>query len=120
MEDDIKDEEIINSARYLVAINYKTVGNIKYANDFYSTLAAEIDRKERKELTKYTWGLLLLPLIENRKTKIQNIENLFKLTKFYSVENPKDLFSSCYDFRLKRWFKEAKGYEIIRDNILFK
>jgi tetratricopeptide (TPR) repeat protein len=120
LADDTIDEEMKTNARYLAAISNKQGGNIKVANDFYSALAAEIDKKERKELTKYTWGLLLLPLIENRKTKVTNIENLYKLTMFYSVENPEDKFTNVYDFKNKMWLKESNGYDIIYENKLFR
>ena len=71
--------------RYLIAINYKILGNCEQSNEFYSTLGAEIDREERKELIKYTWGLVLAPLIEDRKLKIRNIEGLETLLHFYDI-----------------------------------
>lgn len=114
LEKEIQNPVLKNNLRYLVALNYKLIGNTYRSNEFYSELISELDLKERKDLIKYTWGLIMLPLIGNRKVKVKAIENLKLITDFYAVENPTDPISHAYDYKQEKWFKKDVGPDFIK------
>lgn len=67
----------------------------------YSNLIATISKFELKELVKYTWGMLLTPLINDRRVIIKHIESLKSMIDFYYVKNPEDFTPKIYDYSQK-------------------
>ena len=76
----------------------------------YSKLITIINKFELKELVKYTWGILLTPLINDRRVIVKHIESLKSMTDFYSVKNPEDITTRFYDYS-QQWFTNNRKTE---------
>ena len=88
----LTDISLSQSLKYLAAVNYKAIGNLKETNNFYCHLQYELDKIERKDLIKYTWGLLMVPLIKDRKKKMKHIDGLKTFIEFYDIKGEENLF----------------------------
>ena len=76
-------------------------------------------RNKRRDLTKYIWGLILLPIVPEKKDVINHIENVKDIFEFYAFEQPVDFISKLYYYRIKAWpelkFEKAVEYFQSRD-----
>ena len=75
---------------------------------------SSLEVKERKSLIKYTFGLIILPLITDRKLTITMIERLSTLINFYGIEQPIDNISHAYDYKHNIWYKREFAIEYIK------
>jgi len=90
------------------------MNNLFKANDFYSKIVSEIDIRERRDLIRYTWGLILIPLVEERETKLHLVESLEQVPNFYKIEQEPDVLQYYYDYKHIKWFDYEEGTNIIK------
>lgn len=83
---------------YLNALSSKKLGLTKKANLAYSSLNKLIHKAESKDLIKYTWGMLMTPLIHDRRVIYRNVNNLLSLMNYYHVKPSPDILSKFYVF----------------------
>ena len=57
-------DEIRKHLLYIIAVNYKSLGNASEAEKYYKILMPEILKSERKQLIMHTWGLIILVLVK--------------------------------------------------------
>jgi tetratricopeptide (TPR) repeat protein len=113
----IKDENFELNLRYIIAICYKMIGNTKLSNEYYSKLSAEIFAFESKDLVKYTWGLILLPLIEERTKKLEMMEDLKSIISYQCANWEKDELRHSYDYIQEKCFKLDDCIETIKKSL---
>lgn len=57
-------DELRQHLLYIIAVNYKSLGNVSEAEKHYKILLPEILKSERKQLIMHTWGLIILILVK--------------------------------------------------------
>ena len=91
-------------------------------------------RNKRRELTKYIWGLILLPIITDKMEVIKHIDNVKEIFEFYgfnqpeirkqrlcssSISQPEDMISRTYDFWSNSWnqLKIDESFNFLKSQI---
>jgi len=62
----------------------------------------------------------MVPLIKDRKAKINHIEGLKTFTEFYYIPEPEFKFSNIYNFHNQTWIKRDFGFSYLSENPFFK
>lgn len=78
-------------------------------------------RNKRRELTKYIWGLILLPIITDKKEVIKHIENVKEIFEFYGFQQPEDRVSRTYDYWSNSWnqLKIEESFSFLKSQFFF-
>ena len=78
----------------------------------YSQLFQIIRKYEHKVINRYTWGLLWVPMINDRRKITTMLENLQSIIDYICVQEPKDQISTTYSFETDKWIspEAAKLY----------
>ncbi|CAI2379008.1 unnamed protein product [Moneuplotes crassus] len=92
---------------YLAALNNRKLGYYSDANVVYNQLIKITKYEDGRYLIKYTMGLILVPLVEDRNKITGLIESLSELIDFYCIDEPQDYISVSYSYEAEKWlFKE--------------
>lgn len=73
----------IKSCIYLRSLAYKCLGRFQEAEKEYKSLRVTFKSQETRKLARCTFGLVLLPLLSNKKKIIDTITVIEELVKFY-------------------------------------
>lgn len=107
-------KQLLSHSYFLEALCCKKLGKYEESNRWYKMFMKLALRNRRRDLTKYIWGLILLPIVPEKKDVINHIENVKDIFEFYAFEQPIDLISKLYDYRTKTWpelkFEKAVDY----------
>eukprot|EP00347_Sterkiella_histriomuscorum_P021543 403333609 len=77
----------IDNMIYLKAMCYKNTKNFIKSQRDYNSLQLKFNQNNGKDLIKYIFGILLLPLQEDRKIQADYIENYYELANFYTKQD---------------------------------
>lgn len=105
---------------YLAALINKKLKKYEDATYAYSQLIKIIIRYENRILTKYTWGMLLIPLIKDRRKIISMLENLWSMMNYLTVREPKDVISTTYSYATDKWISAEAAEQYIHTRKFFK
>lgn len=99
----IKSHPLHSSCYYLYALCYKQLKDYKNSNKYYKKFLEIAIKNKRRELTKYIWGLVLLPILDEKKEIINFVDNVKDIVEFYGYKDDPHSINTFYDFRLKDW-----------------
>lgn len=99
----IKSHPLHCSCYYLYALCYKQLKDYKNSNKYYKKFLEIAIKNKRRELTKYIWGLVLLPILDEKKEIINFVDNVRDIVEFYGYKDDPHSINTFYDFRLKDW-----------------
>jgi len=72
-------------------------------NKYFKRFLQLSAKNKKRELTKYVWGLIIVPIIQDKKQVINFIDNVKEVVEFYAFEQEADQLSSCYDNYRQEW-----------------
>jgi tetratricopeptide (TPR) repeat protein len=98
-----KDNKLEANLIYFEALCYKLDGNFSKSNECYHKLAKILYIKEKALVVKYTIGLLLIPMLDDRMKVINFVENLRDIMDLYTVPQDPDQISKYYDYENNIW-----------------
>ncbi len=78
-------------------------------------------RNKRRELTKYIWGMILLPIMNDKQEVINHIENVKEIFEYYGFQQQVDLISKTYDFRMNEWNQQNQdeSFDFLKSQFFF-
>ena len=94
---------MLSNTYFIQALCYKQLKDYPSSNKYYKKFMKLALKNKRRELTKYIWGLVLLPIVQEKKEVINFIENVKDIVDFYGFKQPEDPISTHYDFKEKKW-----------------
>lgn len=103
---DEKDKVFDINVTFLNAMNYRKLLDFEKAAEHYLSfmkMTELVNKRDTHILRHATWGLLLLPLYDNRRKVFQIVKNLQMMIEFYSTKIKEDTISQYYHFPTKTW-----------------
>lgn len=103
---EVKDTIMEINLLYLAALINKRLKKYEDATYAYSELNKIITRYENKILRNYTWGMLLIPILKDRRKIVTMIENLQSVINYIAITDPIDMISSMYNYETGKWVSQ--------------
>lgn len=119
----INDEFMKISIVFLQAMNYRKLAKYQEATERYlnfMNLTEQYRKSSTGKLKLSTWGLLMVPLIEDRRKITKFIENLKSMMDFYTIREPAENFDLVYNFRRHKWYSCEEGLKFIHKYKFFR
>ena len=122
MKLDIDDKDIVQNLIFLQALNYKQLRMYEQASERYFKFL-EITEQYKKyvepQLKQWVWGLIALPMIDDRKKLCTLVEGFQNLLHYFSVENPKELSNNLYNYIKNEWNYSKDALKFIKQRKFF-
>ena len=82
---------------YLESICHRQLGHIDEAIGAYSDIAQKVSKEENHKMAKLAFGIVLLPLIKDRKVVFEYMLSFYDLTECLYNDPGVPLLRGCYE-----------------------